>query len=397
MTENSLFYQKLKKDYPDLLELIQKNNFVILEPKRNLIEKSILTKNFYCNHILFKSSYNESIYVNLNGKVLKYENSKFTTYLGWKKEMVLPIKESSKLSDDIQCFQLDNICDENSYSEAKVSSNKINMQKMKSMNDYKKYNETLLKSNQVYKKAFEKLTIFINDMKKNYMFMKGYEEDYSKIFIDREYKLIKKFTDILKNPNDEYNVSYNITKELVDSLIFSDLHSYLFRECLVKFYKEDEKKIREYLKANPSKYDWDGMKIDEIYYKCKFEEAIIYLDNITSKKTIFEKKEVLNEVNNLIIKEAKSVFESQQKKNFILDGKDLQKFWMYIIAHVTTKNMFAEAQFLNLFGGKGTNPKDLIAKNFSSAAKNIMDDILKNDEILSQYIEPNKINLNKCK
>ena len=38
MTESSLFYQKLKKDFPDLLELIQKNNFVILEPKRNLIE-----------------------------------------------------------------------------------------------------------------------------------------------------------------------------------------------------------------------------------------------------------------------------------------------------------------------------------------------------------------------
>ena len=393
MTESSLFYQKLKKDFPDLLELIQKNNFVILEPKRNLIEKSILTKNFYCNHILFKSSYNESIYINLNGKVLKYENSKFSTYLGWKKEMVLPIKESGKLSNDIQCFQLDNICDENSYNEAKVSSDKIKMQKMKTMNEYKKYNETLLKSNQVYKKAFEKLNIFINDMKKNYMFMKGYEEDYSKIFNDREYKLIKKFTDILKNPNDEYNVSYNITKELVDSLIFADLHSYLFRECLVKFYKEDEKKIRKYLKDSPSKYDWDGMKIDEVYYKCKFEGAIQYLNNISSKKTVFEKKEVLNDVNNLIIEEARNIYESQKKKNFILDGNDLLKFWIYVIAHCDTKNILAEAKFISLFGSAGYNSQDFIAINFSSAASGIRDEILKNESVLSQYVEPNKINL----
>ena len=393
MSEDTTFMGKLKSDFSDLLELIQKNDYVILEPKKRLLVEAALTKNFYCNHIYYKSPYDESLYINLNGKVLKYEHPKFKSFLGWKKDMILTIKESTKLFNGIQCFQLDNVCDDLSYTETKSSTNKNLLQKMKSMDEYKNYNQTLLNNNSAYKTAFEKFNKFKKEMRNNYMFMKGYEENYSKIFNDREYKLIKKFTDILKNPNDEYNVSYNITKELVDSLIFADLYKYLFRECLVKFYKEDEKKIRKYLKDSPSRYDWDGMKIDEVYYKCKFEGAIQYLNNISSKKTVFEKKEVLNDVNNLIIEEARNIYESQKKKNFILDGNDLLKFWIYVIAHCNTKNILAEAKFISLFGSAGYNSQDFIAINFSSAASGIRDEILKNENVLSQYVEPNKINL----
>ena len=103
--------------------------------------------------------------------------------------------------------------------------------------------------------------------------------------------------------------------------------------------------------------------------------------------------EVLNDVNNLIIDEAKNIYESQKKKNFILDGNDILQFWIYVIAHCDTPNILAEAQFVSLFGATGYNSQDYIAINFASAAKGIKDEILKNDNILSQYVEPNIINL----
>jgi hypothetical protein len=393
MAEDKTFFGRLKSNFTDLVDLIQKNDYVILEPKRKLIDNSNLTRYFYCNHIYYKSPYDDSLYINLNGKVLKYEHPKFRTYLGWKKEMILTIKESTKVLNGNQCFQLDNVCDEPNYTETKTSVAKNQLQKKKSMEDYLDYNKSLLKSNQIYSDSFERFKKFTKEMKNNYMFMKGYEESYSKIFNDRKEKLVKKFTEYLGSTVEDYNTNYNITSELVDSLVFNEMYKFIFKECLVKFYGEEEKKIRKYLKENPSKYDWDGMKIDEVYYKCKFETAIQFLDNINSKKTVFEKKEVLSDVNNLIIEEAKNIFESQKKKNFILDGNDIISFWIYVIAHCQTKNILAEAKFISLFGSNGFNSDDYIAINFATAAQTIKDEILKNENTLSQYVEPNKINL----
>ena len=391
--DNTTFLGKLKNNFKDLLDLIKKNNYVILEPKRRLILEAILTRNFYYNHIFYKSPYDESLYINLNGRVLKYEHPKFKSYLGWNKEMILTIKESTKVFEDIQCYQLDNVCDDVNYTESKMTINKNQLQRQKTMGDYVKYNKTLKDTNENYSKNYNRFEKFIKEMKNNYIFMKGHEEKYSSVFNDRKYKLIKKYTDMLKSSNDDYNTTYNITSELMDSLIFNEMYKFLFEDCLVKFYSEEEKKIRKVLKDSPSKYDWDTMKINEVYYKCKFLNVIQYLKKISSKKTIFEKMEVLSAVNNLIIEEAKNIYESQKKKNFILDGNDLLQFWIYVIAHCDTPNILAEAQFVSLFGATGYNSQDFIAVNFATAAKGIKEEILKNDNILSQYVEPNIINL----
>ena len=393
MSEDNTFLGKLQNNFKDLLDLIKKNNYVILEPKRRLILEAILTRNFYYNHIFYKSPYDESLYINLNGRVLKYEHPKFKSYLGWNKEMILTIKESTKVFEDIQCYQLDNVCDDVNYTESKMTINKNQLQRQKTMGDYVKYNKTLKDTNENYSKNYNRFEKFIKEMKNNYIFMKGHEEKYSAVFNDRKYKLIKKYTDMLKSSNDDYNTTYNITSELMDSLIFNEMYKFLFEDCLVKFYSEEEKKIRKVLKDSPSKYDWDTMKINEVYYKCKFLNDIQYLKKISSKKTIFEKMEVLSAVNNLIIEEAKNIYESQKKKNFILDGNDILQFWIYVIAHCDTPNILAEAQFVSLFGATGYNSQDYIAVNFATAAKGIKEEILKNDNILSQYVEPNIINL----
>ena len=141
MSEDATFFGKLKKVFPDLLDLIKKNNYVILEPKRRLILGTILTKNFYYNHIFYISPYDPSLYINLNGKVLKYEHPKFTSYLGWKKEMILTIKDSySSMSSDITCYQLDNVCDEINYTETKSIIKDNQLQKKQNMDEYLKYN-----------------------------------------------------------------------------------------------------------------------------------------------------------------------------------------------------------------------------------------------------------------
>ena len=406
MSDEASFVSRLKYNFPELMELVEKNKYIILEPKKKLLDKTNLTKFFCCNHIYYKSNYDECLFINLNGKVLKYEHPKFITYLGWKKNMVLTIKDSTQLLNGVQCYQLDNICDEVNYTESKTSASKSQLHKKKSLEEYRDYNKKLIKNNSVYATAFdERFKKFIKDMKNNYMFMKGFEESYSKIFNLKKYKLIKKFIELLGNKVENYNENFTIISELVDSLIFDEetakecdpkfpgLYVYLFENCLVKFYEEEEKKIKKYIKENPSKYDWDGLEMDEIYYKCRFEKPIQIIDKISTKKTIFEKKEILNEANNLIVEEAKNVFESQEKKNFNLDGNDLLKFWIYIIAHCNLKNMLAEAKFVSLFGSGGYNSDDYIAINFASAVEWLKKEILKNVNTLSQYVESNKINL----
>ena len=393
-SEDTTFFGKLHKSFPDLEKLIQERKYIILEPKKKLIVASALTKNFYYNHIFYISPYDPSLFINLNGKVLKYEHPKFTSYLGWKKEMILTIKDSySSMSSDITCYQLDNVCDEINYTETKSIIKDNQLQKKQNMDEYLKYNNELLK-NETYGKAYDRLRKFTKEMKTNYMFMKGYEDNYSRIFNKRCNKIISKFTEVLRSPKDEYNTSFAIASQLVDSLIFNDLYKYLFNQCLVNFNKEDEEKIKNFLKDNPPKYEWDGLKVDEIYNKCRFLSAIQFLDNISNYKTVFEKMEVLTNVNTLISEEAKNIYESHEKGNFIPQGDLLLSFWIYVVAHCKTKNIIAESQFINLFGLNGYNASNYVATTFVTAVDSIKLELLQSEKlILSQYVEPNKISL----
>ena len=393
MSEDTTFFGKLHKSFPELEKLIQDKKYIVLEPKKKLIVPSALTQHFYYNHIFYISPSDPSLYINLNGKVLKYEHPKFTSYLGWKKEMILTIKDSFNSMQDFTCYQLDNVCDEINYTETKSIIKENQLQKKTNMDEYIKYNNTLLNIDS-YSKAFPRLQKFTKEMKTNYMFMKGYEENYSIIFNKRSNKLITKFTEVLRSPKDDYNISFSIVSQLVDSLIFNDLYDYLFKKCLVNFNKEDEEKVKNYLKDQPPKYEWDGLNVKDIYKKCRFLGAIQYLDNISKYKTIFEKMEVLTSVNTLITEEAKNIYESNKKENFIPQGDLLLQFWTYVVAHSKTKNIIAESQFINFFGLNGYNASNYVATTFVTAVDAIRLELLKSEKlILSQYVEPNKISL----
>jgi hypothetical protein len=299
------------------------------------------------------------------------------------------------MNSEITCYQLDNVCDEVNYTETKSSFKDNQLQKKQNMEEYLNYSGTLI-NNDSYKKVFDRLQKFIREMKINYMFMKGYEGTYSAVFNKRKDKIINKFTEVLRSPKDENtSVVFNIVRELVDSLLFSDLYDYIFNTCLVNFNKDDEKKMKDLLKGPEiNKFEWDELKVAVIYHKCKFLGAIHFLDNITNYKTIFEKLEVLNNVNTLITEEAKNIYESNEKGNFIPQGDLLLSFWSYVVAHCETKNLIAEAQFIEFFGLSGYNAYIYVATTFITAVTSTKMKLLTNDKIiLSQYVEPNKISL----
>lgn len=389
--DQNTFEGKLSHDYPELEKKMEAKKYILLIPKKKLItDTSILTKRLYYNHIYYIDKYNEHLYINLNGKVLKYDHPKFTTYLGWPNEMVLTVLDSYNSSSNFLCYQIDNICDEIHYRVVQSTSKDNQLKKFNTQTEYLRYYNNFVTINENYKKSIERLDKFVSEMKNNYILLKGQEEKYSKIFRDRTLKLINRIKDNLSNPKDENMLVYDISAELVDSLIFNEIYNYLF-EKLQKFNENDEKEIRKILDEKPERYEWEGLKIEEIFKSCKFLNAIKKLDDISLYSTVFEKVKVLIDVNALITEEAKNVYESGNKGNFIPQGDLLLSFWIYVVAHCKTKNIIAESKFLSLFGVKGNSEEDYVKTTFISAVDTILMELLQDKDNFSQHIESNVV------
>jgi hypothetical protein len=258
--------------------------------------------------------------------------------------------------------------------------------------EYLHYYNNFITINENYKKSVERLQKFTKEMKYNYILIKGEEEKYSKIFRERTLKLINRIRDNLSNPNDDNMIVYDISSELVDSLIFNEIFDFLF-EKLKDFYEDDEKKLKKILKDNLSKYELDVLNIqeeDKIYNSCKFLNPIKKLDDICLFTTAFEKVKVLIEVNNLITEEAKNAYESENRGNFSLQGNLLLSFWTYVVSHCKTKNIISEAKFLSLFGVQN-NEEEYVMTTFISAVDTLLKELLFDKEHFSQHIEVNEI------
>ena len=385
------FEGKLNHEYPELIKKMEAKKYILIIPKKKLItDSSILTKRLYYNHIYYIDKYNKNLYINLNGKVLKYDHPKFTTYLGWPKDMILTVLDSYNSSSNILCYQIDNICDEIHYRVGQSISKDNQLKKFNTQKEYLRYYNNFVSINDNYKKSIDRLQKFTNEMKNNYILLKGEEEKYSKIFRDRTLKLVNRIRDNLANPKDENMLVYDISAELVDSLVFNEIYTFLFQK-LEKFYENDEKVIRKILDEKPMRYEWEGLKIEEIFSNCKFLNAIKRLDDISLYSTVFEKVKVLIDVNTLITEEAKNYYESGNKGNFIPQGDLLLSFWIYVVAHCKTKNIIAESKFLSLFGIKGNSEDDYVKTTFISAVDTILMELLQDKDNFSQHLEPNII------
>ena len=389
------FEGKLNHEYPELIKKMEAKKYILLIPKKKLItDSSILTKRLYYNHIYYIDKYNEHLYINLNGRVLKYDHPKLTTYLGWPKDMALTVLDSYNSSSNILCYEIDNICDEIHYRMGQpISKDNSQLKRFNTQKDYLHYYNNYMTINENYKKSVERLKKFTNEMQYNYMLIKGQEEKFSKIFRERTLKLINRIRDNLSNPKDENMIVYDISAELVDSLIFNNIFNFLY-DKINNFYENEEKYMKKILQENISKYDLNALNVDKIYNNCKFLNAIKKLDDINLYSTIFEKVKVLLEVNTLITEEAKNYYESGNKGNFIPQGDLLFSFWMYVVAHSNTKNIITEAKFLSFFGVRKNNEEDYVLTTFISAVDAILKELMDDKTSFSQHIDGSEIIFN---
>jgi hypothetical protein len=154
-----IFMINLKKNFSELYDLANKNEFVILIPNKRLITENMLNQNFYNNHIYSISKYDEQMYINLNGKVLKFFHPKFSSFIGWKKEMTFNIKENFR-TDNIIFYVIDNVCDDGGYNIQNTKENSTNsgfnsnsLIPKESMSEYLKLSKNLEMSTEEYKRC----------------------------------------------------------------------------------------------------------------------------------------------------------------------------------------------------------------------------------------------------
>ena len=70
----------------------------------------------------------------------------------------------------------------------------------------------------------------------------------------------------------------------------------------------------------------------------RFSETLKNFENLKDKKTSFEKSNCLIEINNIMIKEAETIYESENGKKFDIQGDTLAACWTYILAKYMYEN-----------------------------------------------------------
>jgi hypothetical protein len=394
-----IFLNVLKNKFSNLYELANQNNFIILIPNKKLINETMLNQNFYNNHIFSICKYDEQMYINLNGKVLKYYHPKFSSFIGWKKEMTFNIKENFR-TDNIILYLIDNVCDDNGYSTTYSkdnNNNNINTNSLipkESMSEYLQLSPNIEFNNDDYKKVLIDIKNFVYKMKNSIIFMKNFENEYSKYFNEDSNEILKNIKKGLNGMkgNDENNY-LTVCNQLCESLIFNDLYSFIMNN-LINFYSEDEKELKKKLKENPSRFDWSNLNIDEAFKNCKFNKEIETLNLIKTKKTVFEKANLIYLINENMSKEAKIIYEEKTKKNYNPQADTFLTFWMYILTHSSMENIIAESKFLTLFNFVGNmDEKSYLITTFITAVDGIEKEILvKSEKLMTQKVIPCFIN-----
>lgn len=397
---NDAFYKTLQESFPDLLKTIEDRKYIILIPERSIVQKSMLSdKNFFLNHIFYVSEYNEKYFINLMGKVLRYEHPRFISHLGWEKSIQFTVKDVLNTQSGIRIFQIDNVCDEINYATKVYHDKETQLKQCKSPAEYIKFYDNYNQIDMTFATNKKKLEKFCKEIKTNYIFMKGFEDQFSYMF-QKKFKFFQNcFRDCIgTGTKGQENLAEIICSEMTQSYLFTPIYDYLFNN-LVKFYQEEQEIMLKKLAENPARYEWEGIKIEPAFKDCKFLSAIQYLNNITNFKTPFEKINLLYDVSNLFNDEAKKIYENTTKKTFMQQGDTLASFWLYIIAHSKTPNLYAESQFLNLFKPEGSSDeKSYTVTNFIAACENLKEELLSGDKAyLSQYTEPNVIDFNENK
>ena len=401
MADKDHFLKLLNEKFTDLQKIAIKNKYKVFIPLKKFITENMLNEGFYSNHIFYVSKYDESMYINLNGRVLRYEHPKFTSVLGWKKKIEFSIKYQFNTSYDLSCKAIDNVSDEQNYIDSSTGSTQgksDNIKRFQNMDEYLKYYSNIAQITPEYRDAMDSLEHFVDLMKNNYIFMKGHEEFYSFTFLSEARVIQEAFKNSLGKTKDE-NLLNNVVSELVDSLIFSKMYDFLFGN-LIQFHQEEEQEFKTRIKELPTRFEL-GNNVDEAYRDCKFEKGIALLKTITKYKTIFEKLKLITDINAVVGQEAKEAYEKMysSKKQYNPQGDLLLSFWTYLVSHSDVQNIVAEATYLklfNIFTFNNFGESSYLSTTFITAVNSILEEGGKNEMKFSitQNIQPSRIYTN---
>lgn len=378
MAEKNPFIQTLNEKFTELLKLATDNKYTILVPPKKLITPNMLTQQFYENHIFYKSKYDETIYINLTGKVLKLIDMKFVSYLGWKgdRKLEFQIKDQYTLQT-IQMISIDNVCDVTSYNNSSIPNNTKGEGSIKRFNtgeEYKNYYNNYDKISKDYTSAVEKLDRFCDLMKNNCIFMKGFEEFYSIQFLNGISIVIDAFKGVFDKQRAEDSIKNTVVFELVDTLVNNRMYSFLFGK-LVDFHEEEEEELRNKLKEMPIKSN-----LKDEYKDCKFEKPLELLHELEKKHNVFEKVKILTEIAEEISKEAQQVMNMTSKKTYNPQGDEILNFWEYLILNSDAKNLIAEAAYLKQFQiSNAAGVGNYLSTAFISAMESVVNNVLNKD------------------
>lgn len=330
----------LKSNFPELYELLSKNQggsngLIFFVPKTNYYEKSLEGNiNFYYNHIFQKSKFDETLYVNLKGKVLKSvdNNNTFISFLRWTKDMKFNIKGKGTNEDNILYFITDGICMEEQSPTVTVDKSEVIIEKFPTSQQYLDFygNENFCKDNKKYQKAKMILQKFIQAMKVNNVLIKGQESSYAKMFQENVKNLIYIFSNVFK---EEESV---ISQEFVDVFVYKELYDHIMNK-IKRFYQLESEIIPKAIKNDISKFSYEELKLPKNIEKCDFSGVIYGLKNLENFKTSFEKYENMVEISHKLIEEVKGVFTKEDEG---MEDKEefMKNCWLYFISHLGNEN-----------------------------------------------------------
>jgi hypothetical protein len=292
---DSLFLKVLSDKYPALQAFAASSNkFKVFIPSSSYILEGHLCEYFYNNHIFYQSPYDESIYINLNGKMLQSKGNKLEAYFGWTKpNLQFTIKGDVTTYKGLFCVTIDGICDD---SDNKPSSSAIpkKSKEERKLQQYSTKDEYMLKFYPIVMelhkatplRSIQKINELIYKYKNNVIFMKGYEEYYALNFVDHVNSIFEVFGDDLRQLQIDENVINVVKYELVDSIIFDQLYDFIFGN-LKQFHSEDDFDFQMKLSTLPNKFEFT--KENEPFRECQFTLPIQQLKKLTMTRCLFEK------------------------------------------------------------------------------------------------------------
>lgn len=363
MSDDKLFYKTLEEKYHEILKVAVKKKYIFLVPSFKYVTQNMLNKSFFENHTFYQCEYDSSLFISLQGKVLKFENNAFKTYLGHKKEMVFNVVEELykevniqglTINPTIKAMSIDNVIDESCYNTTNINVNnnfkKEAFVRFNTKEEYKNFYKNYFKSNPTeYKEIETALNELAEKLINNYILIKNYVPVYAMHF-QQESNPFKK---LLESKFEKFKSDQNfllIINELAETLIFEKMFSYIYYN-LKQFNKAEEDQLK--LKIKNMEFNFTNYNLDKIYNECKFTQTIEEFRKISNYQTIFEKLKVICNVLNLIQKEAKECFEKNSSQNkkviFTPEGDNLLAIGIYLIINADIKNIITEINILQNF------------------------------------------------